>query len=205
MSANVLLVSDTIIKERTSIHGNIDPKLIYPEIKFAQDSKILPILGTALYEKLQTLISDGTIISDVANADYKDLLDKYIIDALMYYTLAELPINLSFQIWNKGVVRKQGQDTELPSMSEIVAIGQNFQKKAEYYGNRLKLYVIQNANAKFKEYLNPGSTIDTVVPEQNTFTMPMFLGNIDDDFNSDYNKENPYNNRGGFNGQPYKE
>ena len=61
MSLNILLISDTMIKERTAIHGNIDPKLIYPEIKFAQDSKILPILGTRLYNKLQTIISDGTI------------------------------------------------------------------------------------------------------------------------------------------------
>ena len=196
MSLDILLVSDTMIKERTAIHGNIDPKLIYPEIKFAQDSKILPILGSALYNKLQTLISTGAIV-DAANVYYKDLLDKYLVDALMYYTLSELPVNISYQLWNKGVVRKQGQDTDLPSMSELVAIGQNHLKKAEYYGNRMKLYIIQNAPTKFPEYLNPGSTIDTVTPEVNTFTMPMYLGCDDDRI------DNPYCNKGGFNGQPY--
>lgn len=198
MSLNILLISDTMIKERTAIHGNIDPKLIYPEIKFAQDSKILPIMGTRLYNKLQTIISDGTI-TDSANVNYKGLLDNYLVDALMYYTLSELPVNISYQLWNKGVVRKQGQDTDLPSMSELVAISQNYLKKAEYYGNRMKLYIIQHAPTMFMEYLNPGATIDTVVPEINTFTMPMYLGSSDE-----YRSENPFCNPGGFNGQPYQ-
>lgn len=202
MSLDILLVSDVMIKERTAIHGNIDPKLIYPEIKFAQDSKILPILGTRLYNKLQSIIADGTI-GNTVNINYKNLLDKYLVDALMYYTLSELPVNISYQLWNKGVVRKQGQDTDLPSMSELVAIGQNHLKKAEYYGNRMKLYIITNAPQMFPEFLNPGNTIDTVTPEINTFTMPMYLGNGDEYGPNNNRRDNPFNNPGGFNGQPY--
>lgn len=198
MSLDILLVSDTMIKERTQIHGNIDPKLIYPEIKFAQDSKILPILGSALYNKLQAIISGGTI-TQIANVNYKNLIDKYLVDALIYYTLAELPVNLSYQLWNKGVVRKQGENTDLPSMNEIISIGKGFLNKAEWYANRMKLYIIDKAPTMFPEYLNPGSTIDTVTPEQRTFTMPMYL----DDF--DGHRDNPYCNRGGFNGQPYRD
>jgi hypothetical protein len=123
-----------MIKERTSVHGNIDPKNIYPDIKYAQDVFILPLLGTALFEKLQLLISNGTI-SDVGNVDYKTLLDKYIVDALMYYTLAELPLTLSYQFWNKGMVRKQGENTEMPDMSELVSIGLKYKQRAEYYAN----------------------------------------------------------------------
>lgn len=89
MSLNILLVSDTMIKERTVIHGNIDPKLIYPDIKVAQDMYIQPLLGSALYNKIQTLINTNTI-SDGANVNYKTLLDNYIVDALIYYTRANL-------------------------------------------------------------------------------------------------------------------
>lgn len=195
MSRDILLISDITIKERTAMHGNIDPKLIYPEIKFAQDSKILPILGTALYEKLLMLISDNTI-EDEVNANYLLLRDRYIVDALIYYTLAELPMTASYQLWNKGLVRKSGGDTELPSMSELMQVAQNYQKKAEYYGNRLKLYVIENAPTKYPEYLDPGSSVDTVIPEVNTFTMPVYLGN-------DY--DNPFCNPGGFTSKPYTE
>lgn len=196
MSENILLISDTMIKERTAIHGNIDPKLIYPDIKVAQDMYIMPILGTALYNKLQTIIADNTITSNPANANYKGLIDKYLVDALMYYTLAELPTTISYQFWNKGVVRKQGENTDLPSMSELIDLSNKYKNRAEFYAERLKMYIIDKAPTMFPEYLNPGNTIDTVTPEQRAFTMPIYLGDSD-------GNDNPYCNRGGFNGQPY--
>lgn len=195
MSANVLLISDTMIKERTVIHGNIDPKLIYPDIKVAQDMYIQPILGSALYTKLQAIISDGTITSDAANVNYKNLIDKYLCDALMYYTLSELPTTISYQFWNKGVLRKGGDDTAAPTMSELIDISNKYKDRAEFYAQRMRLYVVQNAPTMFPEYLNPGSTIDTITPEQRNFSMPVYLGGED----------NPYYNPGGFNGQPYSE
>jgi hypothetical protein len=196
MSANVLLISTTILKERTGIHGNIDEKLLYPDIKYAQDSYILPLLGTALFNKLQTIIADGTITSNVANVNYKALLDTYIIDAMVYYTLAEMPLSIGYQFWNKGVVRKIGENTENPSMSELVDIANRYKNRAENYANRMKEYIKANAATKFPEYLNPGSTTDTVTPEQRAFTLPIYLG--------DYGHD-PYCNPGGFNGQPYSE
>jgi hypothetical protein len=197
MSENVLLISDTMIKERTAIHGNIDPKLIYPDIKYAQDVYITPILGTSLDNKLKTLIS-GNTISGPTNIHYKQLIDDYLVDALIYYTLSELPTTISYQFWNKGVVRKQGENTELPTMAELMDIANKYKSRAEHYGQRMRLWIIQNAgspNSWFPEYLNPGSTIDTITPEQRQFTMPIYLG--------DEGRDNPYCNRGGFNGQPY--
>ena len=111
MSKNVLLISEDILKDRTTLHGNVDPKLLFPEIKAAQDMYIHPILGTALYNKIISEVEAGTI-----TGDYKTLLDDYIIDCILYYTLSSLPEALSYQMWNKGVVRKQGDNTELPSM-----------------------------------------------------------------------------------------
>lgn len=198
MSENILLISDAMIKERTVIHGNIDPKLIYPDIKVAQDMYIMPILGTALYNKLQSIISDGTISSVPVNINYKNLIDKYLVDALVYYTLAELPTTISFQFWNKGVVRKQGQDTELPTMSDLIDLSNKYKNRAEFYAQKLRLWIVSNAPVMFPEYLNPGNTIDTVTPEQRAFTMPVYLG--DDDC-----RDNPWCNPGGFNGQPYKD
>lgn len=194
MSDNTLLISDTMIKERTAIHGNIDPKLIYPDIKFCQDLYILPILGTALFDKLLTNISGGTT-GDAAFAEYKILIDRYIVDALMYFTLSELPTTISYQFWNKGVVRKQGESTEMPSMSELLTLSEHYKKRAELYAQKLMMYLKQNAHTKFPEYLNPGSTMDTITPEQRAFTMPIYLGD----------GNNPYCNDGGFNGQPYSE
>lgn len=197
MSLNQLLISDVMIKERSTLHGNTDPKLIYNDIKTAQDMYILPLLGSALFNKIQTSIADGTI-SQPANSDYKALLDNYIVDALIFYTLSNLPTSLSYQMWNKGVVRKVGENTELPSMSELVDISNKYMQKAQYYANRLKLYCIdQSSKGKLMEYVNPGNSIDTITPEQRAFTMPVYLGDTDS------RRDNPWCNPGGFNGQPY--
>lgn len=196
MSQNILLISVQMLIEHCGVHGNIDPKLIYPDIKVAQDMYIEPILGTALFVKLQTIIGDNTI-GDVGNEDYKFLLDKYLVDAHMYYTLSLLPTTISFQFWNKGVVRKQGQDTELPSMSELIDLSRKYNNTAEYYANRMKLFLLDQSSrvGKYPEYRMPGSTVDTITPEMRNFTMPIYLGEDGD---------NPWCNRGGFNGQPYK-
>lgn len=189
MSVNTLLISDVMIKDRTAIHGNIDPKLIYPNIKVAQDMYIHPILGTALYNKLQTDIAG---VGPTGN--YKTLIDMYIVDALMYYTLMELPVSLSYQFWNKGVVRKQGVDTELPSMSELLDLSNKYRNFAEFYANRLRLYLKQNASVMFPEYINPGSGVDDINPSHKTFTMPVWLGGDGDcgqTFEERYQGNNP--------------
>lgn len=187
MSANILLMSDEMIKERSTVHGNTDPSLIRPDIKMAQDLYILPIIGTALYQKLLDAINAG---SWTGLANYKNLLDNYIVDALMYYTMMQLPFSLSFQMWNKGMIRKVGENTELPSMSDLMDMSSRYKNAAESYGNRLRLYLKQNAYSMFPEYLNPGNGIDTVNPDTKGFSMPIYLG--DDDCGCD-----------GFNNKPY--
>src|ERR1044071_739508 len=144
MSKNILLVSDEMIKERTTVHGNVDPKLIYPHVKLAQDMYIEPIIGTSLYNKLLDGVDNNNL-----SGDYKTLVDIYIVDSLMYYTLSELPQTLSYQFWNKGVVRKQGEDTELPSMSELIDLSNLYRNRAEFYSQRLRRYLLQNAPTKF--------------------------------------------------------
>ena len=200
MSINTLLISDQIIKERTSIHGNIDPKLLYPDIKYAQDIWIKPVLGTALFNKIQALINGVTPsnINDAVWSDYKDLIDTYIIDALMNFTLSKLPLTMGYQFWNKGVVRKHGENTELPTMTELVDLSNEYRSRGEYYANRLKLFLIDQSGrlGKYIEYRQPGSTIDTVTPEQRQFSSPLYLGDTD-------GRDNPWQNPGGFTGQPY--
>lgn len=176
MSLNVLLISDEILKDRTAIHGNIDPKLLYPEIKVAQDMYIHPILGSALYDKILTDIN----VSGTTTGEYKILLDKYVVDALLYYTLAGLPETLSYQFWNKGVMRKVGDSTELPSMSDLIDISNKYRIRAEWYADRLTKYLRQYASSTFlPEYVSPGDTMDTINPQNSPFTMPIYLGDSD--------------------------
>jgi hypothetical protein len=60
MSKNTLFISVQSIKDRTGLHANVEEKLVLPEIKTAQDMYILPALGSALYNELQTAVDANT-------------------------------------------------------------------------------------------------------------------------------------------------
>ncbi len=188
MSLNILLLSDEMIKDRSTVHGNTDPKLLYPDIKVAQDMYLLPILGTGLYNRLQTDVNNNTL-----TGDYKALMDNYVIDALLYHTLAELPMSISFQFWNKGLLRKTGQDTETPSMSDMVDISNHYRNRGQWYCNRLRLYLLEDNGKLFPETIRTVGGVDTVYPDKNAFDIPIYLG--DDDCGCvDHGLRKPYDN-----------
>lgn len=175
MSRNILFISVDTIKDRTGLHFNVDPKLVYPDILFAQDAYILPVLGTALYNKLQDDIDCKSL-----TCDYETLLNDYITPCLVYQVMAELPMALSYQFYNKGVVKKTGDGQVEPSASELTEVAQRYTSRAEYYRQRLVKYLKQQSSQnKFPEYLNPGSGVDTVVPDNQAYTISVWLGDDD--------------------------
>lgn len=173
MSKNVLMISVNMLKQRTAIHDNIDEKLIYPEIKAVQDLYILPLLGTALFNRIITDIDGGTL-----SGDYKGLVDDYLIDTLCNYVISELPLGLTYQFWNKGVAAKTTDNSNTPSMSELFDVAKKYKNRAEEYAQRARLYMRQNAPTKFPEYITPGSGVDTVIPERQGFSNPIYLGDV---------------------------
>jgi hypothetical protein len=171
MSKNTLLVMPSVIKDRTGIHTNIDDKLLYPEIKAAQDMYILPLLGSNLFHKIQNDIEDNTL-----TGDYKDLMDDYIIDAIINYVLAELPDGLSNQFYNRGLSKKTGDDTQPLSMTEMYSIVSKYRNRAEHYAKRCRLYLVQNGSAKFPEYNQVIVGADSIPPDAVSFVSPIYLG-----------------------------
>ncbi len=139
MSKNTLFISVQNIKDRTGLHANVDEKLVLPEIKTAQDMYILPALGSALYNQLQTAIEGNTY-----TAEETTLLDDYIADCLVYYVMSELPMGLSYQFYNKGLLRKSGENTENPSMQDMIDVANRYRSRAEFYKQRMIKYLKQS-------------------------------------------------------------
>jgi hypothetical protein len=170
MSLNILFIGVETIKDRTGLHRDVDEKLIKPEIKTAQDMYILPALGSALYNRLQDGIQCGNL-----TCDEKTLIDDYIVDTLVNFVLSELPQGLSYQFYNKGLIRKSSDNTELPSMQDIIDIANRYKARAEFYKQRLIKYLKQN-NTLYPEYLNFGGGIDAIKPEHNGYNASIWLG-----------------------------
>jgi len=172
MSLNTLFISVQSIKDRTGLHANVDEKLILPEIKTAQDMYIMTALGSTLYNRLQAGINGSNL-----NANEQSLLNNYVTDCLIYYVMSELPMGLSYQFYNKGLLRKSGDNTENPSMQDMIDVANRYRTRAEFYKQRLIKYLRQN-NTMFPEYLNYTSGIDTIIPDLEGYTTSLFL---DDD------------------------
>jgi hypothetical protein len=172
MSLNTLFISVQSIKDRTGLHANVDEKLVLPEIKTAQDMYILPALGSTLYNRLQDGVNNCTL-----NMDEQTLLDNYIADCLIYYVMSELPMGLSYQFYNKGLLRKTNENAENPSMQDMIDVANRYRTRAEFYKQRLIKFLRQN-NTIYPEYLNFTSGIDTIVPDLEGYTTSLYL---DDD------------------------
>jgi len=175
MSQHILFIDDNIIKQRSAMHDNIDAKLIYPSIKTVQDMYIHPLLGSALYERLQ----DG-IVANNLTADEVALLDNFVTDTLIYYVLSELPTGLSYQFYNKGLVRKTSDNTDQPQMQDLLDISARYRKRAEFYAERMVKFLKQNAaQGKYNLYLNPGSGLDAIHPDNSAYSTTIYLGDCE--------------------------
>ena len=70
--AYVLFISEAKLKDSTAINLNVDPEILLPYVLQAQRIYIETKLGTTLYEKLESLITAGTI-GNVGNEAYTRL------------------------------------------------------------------------------------------------------------------------------------
>ena len=191
------IILPSVVKERMSLHDNVDDKLIYPEIKAVQDLYIMPLLGSTLFNKILNDIANNTL-----TGDYKDLMDNYLIMAICNYVMSELPEGLNYQFWNKGVSQKTVDNATQPTMSEMYSIVAKYKSRAEHYVNRARMYLIEYGNEKFPEYVTFVAGVDTVYPDRTSYTIPIYLGNETevppDDYSlnkrppAGYNSNDPY-------------
>lgn len=171
----VLFISPTELRERTALHDNTDDKFIFPEIKAAQDQFIAPILGTALYKKMQQIVGDGTI-TNPANVHYKELLDEYLQPCLVWFTIAAVPMAMNYQLTNRGMVQKTSENTNSPSMADMFSVMDHYKNRAEHYQMKAIRFLRQWSPERFPEYANWGTGIDDLAPERAEFSLPIYLG-----------------------------
>jgi hypothetical protein len=197
MATVTYLVLPSVVKERMSLHDNVDDKLIYPEILAVQDLYIMPLLGSTLFNKILSDIDAGTL-----TGNYKDLMDNYIVQCICNYVMSELPEGLNYQYWNKGVSQKTVDNATQPTMSEMYQIVAKYKSRAEFYARKARLYLVQNSPAMFPEYRTFVSGVDVVYPDSESYSSPIYLGDISEVPSDDYslNKRPPagYNSNDPF-------
>lgn len=165
------LISEKTLKENSVINNNVDGMYVLPAIEYSQDAGLQPLIGTKLYNRLMDMVEDGTIGN---NEDYKYLLDEYITPFLLNKVTAEIQIPLAFKLRNQGVVQQTGENTYVPSLKDMQYVTQNYENKANFYGNRLSDFLRAN-RSKYPEYCKIDSCAD--MPSDNgAYKTGLYLG-----------------------------
>lgn len=168
----VAFISDQFLKDNTWVNQSVDPSLMRPTVRLAQEMYILPLLGTALYNKVTSLISGSPTVT--LSGSYGTLLHDYIQPCLIWYTVAESTIPMAFRITNKNIVKKNSENSTAADLNEILSLKDEARNKAEWYGERLVYYAKENRTI-YTEYDNPGSGVDTIFPRRKAFSTVLSL------------------------------
>jgi hypothetical protein len=130
--SDVLFIQREDLIRYTLIGGNVDTDKIIPHIKVAQDIHILPILGTKLYEKLQSDISGSTLAGN-----YSTLLTDFVQPCLIHLAAAEFYQFHAYEVSNAGVFRHQSENATTPSLDELQALITKQTDVGDHYKRRL--------------------------------------------------------------------
>ena len=124
--------------------------------------------NNAFYHKEKT-------ISNLTN-DEKELLNNYISDALLWFTLGEMVTLTSYQFFSKGVLQKSAEESQNPSKGTFELLERKFTSNAEFYKQRLVDYLIENKNKiSSREQILNATSLDFNTKNR---TIDMHISNI---------------------------
>ena len=167
----VLFISELKLKDSTAINLNVDPEILLPYVLQAQRIYIEPKIGTTLYQKLESLITAGTI-GNVGNEAYKTLVDEYIGDCLPSFAFHMCIPYLRFKTENGNIYSKTSETGNALSTEEAQHLREEVRNNAEYFTERMIQYITNNITL-FPEY-NTNSGAD-ISPDQNAYYNGMNL------------------------------
>jgi hypothetical protein len=148
--ATALFINRTDLVRNSIIDGNVDTDKFIQFVKIAQEIHIQNYLGTELYNKISTLITSGDI-DEVANADYKTLLNDYIQPMLIWWSQVDYIPFASYQIRNGGIYKHSSETSEAVGKDEVDFLVNKAREKADFYTRRF-IDFISFRNATYPEY-----------------------------------------------------
>lgn len=140
---NVLLISEDTIKTQSGLNDNIWGKSLLPAIREAQEIGLQSIIGSCLYQRLCSMVEDGSI-RDTENLPYKTLLDEYISYYLIYRTIADLIPVIGTKLGNIGVVISNDEHMVNLTEDERSRVDTYYEYRSDFYCKRLQEYLLNN-------------------------------------------------------------
>jgi hypothetical protein len=137
--ADVLLCSETFVKQVSSISDNVAGKYLRPSILEAQEVGLKSIIGSCLLDHLKNLYAEGQLASQ-----YKELVDRaqYFIT---YTAIVEITMKVSYKVGNFGVTKSNDENLSVATFDEIGKLQYYYQSKADFCKLELQQWLLDNA------------------------------------------------------------
>tara|TARA_R110001632_G_scaffold22267_1_gene64199 strand:+ start:1136 stop:1693 length:558 start_codon:yes stop_codon:yes gene_type:complete len=149
---NVLLISEEKLKYFSELDPNIDyEELILPWIKVSQDTNLQETIGSKFLKGLYDGVRTNTL-----SQTYKDLINNYIADLLIHYTIFNALPTISMRIKQAGVVRNNTETGQGIDNSDVRMLRQQHKELGQFYTTRLLEELCDNPT-KYPLYVNPGT------------------------------------------------
>jgi len=165
----ILIVSPAFVKENTVLNYNVDDGYLKPLIDSIQNTFVRPILGSALFNEIQTEIKSGAV-SELNQI----LIKEYIRDALKWEVCHKYTRIGTYKLNNKGAGTHSGDNFSSLNQQELTTAKNIFKDSADFYRRKLKLYLKENAEL-YASYNTPPSGADVVRPEMDTQWRSQFI------------------------------
>lgn len=145
-----LLISEDTLKTYSVVNDNLDGKYILPTIQMTQGVDLDNLIGTKLLNKIESLVSNGGIWEE-KNAKYRELLNDYITDYLIYKCLANLQIAINYKNSNSGTYSNTDEKKSGLDYKNQQLLTEQYNRNASSYATKLVDYLYSNINS-FPEF-----------------------------------------------------
>ena len=145
--AKGLMISRKDLVKYTSLSGNIDTDKFIQYVLIAQEITVQQLLGTDLYEKIQTDIEGSSL-----TGDYLTLVETYIKPVLIHAAAVQYIPFASYTFGNKGVFKHTSETGESVSKEEVDYLVEKERSVMQFYADRLIDHLSFESASKYPEY-----------------------------------------------------
>lgn len=142
----------------TILGGNVDPDRFLPAVEETQIRVLMPLLGTELYDKIDTGLA--TTLTGL----YKTLYDDYLVPILRYESLAAYLEVAQYLVENGGIYKHNAENRTEAERNEVASLAQRQSVMATEFINRFYKWISKNEIPEYKTHqneVNARKNIDT--------------------------------------------
>lgn len=164
-----LFIDQDYVYAESAIDENTDWKLIRPVVWACQKLYIEELIGSPLYNAIET-----AIIADTLSGVNQTLTNEYLAPCLLYYTMMEGQVEMTFKFRNRSVLSERTNDADSVDFQSHKYLKSEYRNRAEVFAEKITRYLCANS-ASFPLYTTY-TTSDEVRAKEGKATTSLFLG-----------------------------